>query len=482
MKKFTALVLACIMVSFIFTACSENKGSADQTQKTETAAAPEDEIDPRLLISDDLPVDDFGGYDFRILSHLPARYYIEEETGDIINDIVFARNRKIEERFNVNILCDAVPGIVEITTKARTAILANEDVHDLLVPHTITSIPTFITEKLLIDWNEVPRINFDKPWWNEAIIESTRIFGKQFLTASSLNNGMASAFAMLFNKNYIADYNFEDLYKVVTENRWTIDYMDNIIKQVPRDLNGDGIFNEDDQFGLVLNNDNTTLNFMYGFNHESVILGSDGYPIININNELVHNMIQKVYSLIYDDNKSFIGYYDVYNEKGTPMFRDGRAFIICGGTTSLIGFRDVEFEFGIIPYPKWNEQQDGYYTHMDASNGALCVPKTATNLTLIGTIVEALSAESYKMIIPVFYDQALGIKYARDEVTRSMLDIIYAGVMYDFGYIFDDWKGATWTFPFMIVAKTTDLASYYASKEKAILANYEKIFDAILSE
>ncbi|MCL2518117.1 MAG: hypothetical protein FWF15_06085 [Oscillospiraceae bacterium] len=481
MKKFIALFLVFSIICVLLLACSGGNETADQTHRSETAA-PEDDINPRLRISDDLPADNFDGYNFRILNHQEKTFYIEEEDGDLVNDAVFARNRTVEERFNVNIVSATMPGIIEIGNAARNAVLANEDLYDILVPHSITSIPSFITTHILIDWNEVPRVNFDKPWWNQSIINTTQIFGKRYLTSSSWNLGKAPAFAMLFNKNFVADYNFEDLYKVVLEDRWTIDYMDNIIKQIPMDINGDGVFDEHDQYGLVLNNDNTTVNFMYGFNHESVLIGDDGYPVVNINNDLVHQMILKLYSLIYDDNKSFIGYYDVYNEKGTPIFKEGRAFMYAGGTTALMGFRDVEFEFGIIPYPKWNEQQDGYHTHIDATFGVLCIPKTAQNLTRIGTVVEALSAESYKTLTPVFYDQALGIKYARDEDTRHMLDIIYAGVLYDFGYIFDDWKGATWVFPNLIKAKSTDLASYYAKNESAILTNYDNIFKAILEE
>ena len=481
MKQSKMYILAFVLC-LVMIACSSNNSVNDSANAGNAAETTTEAIDPRLLIDDELPEADYEGYTFRTLTHIPARYQVEEEDGDIINDGVFARNRAVEERYNVHLYAAAVPGIAELTTAARNAILANEDAYDVMVPHSITSVPTFITEHLLMDWKELPYVNFEKPWWNESIIKSTNIFGKQLIASGSYNLALAPAFCMIFNKTYIPDFNLENLYTVVNEYRWTIDYLSRVTKDITIDLNGDGVFDGQDQFGLTMNNDNTTLNYMYGFNYYSILIGNDGYPVVNTNNERVQQMVEKLYSLVYDDNKTFLTTYALQTSDGFPMFRDGRAFIIATGTDSAITFRDAEFDFGIIPYPMWNEEQQGYYTHIDAWHGVQCIPVTAVNLERISVVLEALSAQSYKYLVPVYYDNALGIKYARDTETVEMLDIIYGGVLYDFGYIFDAWQGATWTFPNMITQKTTDLASYYASRENAILANYERIFNAILDE
>ena len=61
---------------------------------------------------------------------------------------------------------------------------------------------------------------------------------------------------------------------------------------------------------------------------------------------------------------------------------------------------------------------------VDGSHDILAVPITATNLERTGIITEALSAESYKRVIPAYYETALKTKYARDDESVQMLDMI----------------------------------------------------------
>jgi hypothetical protein len=111
----------------------------------------------------------------------------------------------------------------------------------------------------------------------------------------------------------------------------------------------------------------------------------------------------------------------------------------------------------------------------------LCIPKTASDedVARTGVIIEAMCAETYKQVIPVVYDIALGTKYLRDDESFEMLDYIYDGILYDFGYVFDSWNGCTWILPRMMTDKKTDVASYWASVEKKVLKHYEKIYEAV---
>ena len=56
-------------------------------------------------VSDDLPTVDYGGAEFTIMDRTKYVYEFtaEEENGDILNDAVHERNRKVEDRFNVKI-------------------------------------------------------------------------------------------------------------------------------------------------------------------------------------------------------------------------------------------------------------------------------------------------------------------------------------------------------------------------------------------
>ena len=52
------------------------------------------------------------------------------------------------------------------------------------------------------------------------------------------------------------------------------------------------------------------------------------------------------------------------------------------------------------------------------------------------TILEAINAESYKSVVPAYYETALKEKYTRDEgETAEMLDFITERVYFDFGMV-----------------------------------------------
>jgi hypothetical protein len=61
-----------------------------------------------------------------------------------------------------------------------------------------------------------------------------------------------------------------------------------------------------------------------------------------------------------------------------------------------------------------------------------CTPVTVQNLEKVGAIMEAMSAESRKTVVPAFYEIALKTKYARDEESAEMIDIIREGISYNF--------------------------------------------------
>jgi len=94
---------------FLFS-CSKNEPVQDDSNTTVNAdsSVQEDATEPATeskLLSDNVPALDFGGYDFRVLlgsiAGLTTDTFPETETGDIFDDSMVIRNRKIEERFNI---------------------------------------------------------------------------------------------------------------------------------------------------------------------------------------------------------------------------------------------------------------------------------------------------------------------------------------------------------------------------------------------
>ena len=66
----------------------------------------------------------------------------------------------------------------------------------------------------------------------------------------------------------------------------------------------------------------------------------------------------------------------------------------------------------------------------------LCVPMTTSDPERTGIVLEAMAAESMYTVTPAYYDVALKGKYARDEESLDMLDIILESRCYDLGWFY----------------------------------------------
>lgn len=480
MHKTVCLFLAMLLTSSLF-ACSDAEStvtteSTDGNVETEVET---DELEARQAIPDDLPEKDFEGYTFRILTYSPTAYEVEELTGDVVSDSKYDRQTHISDRFNATITAVTSAGINELDKELRAAVTAGDDAYDIAIPHQITSGPGFITSHMILDWNEVPYINYEKPWWNQRINETINILGKQYYIAGYIT--MPTPFAMFVNKSYVTDYGFEDPYALVREKRWTFDKLTEMATTVTMDLNGDGTMTSDsDQYGITYNNDNQTLNFMYSSGILSVVIDENtGKPVPNTYNDKMLSLVEGMYYLSHESGACIFDSYSTQGTNGQPAFVEGRVMFRCGSVGDLATLRESELDIGLIPYPMWDEDQGYYATHVDAWNGMLCIPVTASDVERTGIIVEAMAAYTYKYCIPAYYDVALGTKFVRDTESTEMLDIIFDSIVYDFGYIFDAWKGCTWTLPKLMVNKSTDLASYWKGIEKVVNKNYEDLYEAV---
>jgi len=482
MNKRITLFLALLLLSSCTAGCGsteivETESIYDVSESMETESEL-DEEQARLAIPDDLPDMDFNGYEFKILTYWPHVYYAEELTGEIVNDSKYDRQVYMNDVYNTKIHTVHGGGSAELDASVRAAVLAGDDAYDIAIPHMITSGPGFVTENLILDLNNVPYINMEKPWWYEQVNETLSIMGKRFYIDGSIN--MALPFCLFINLQYMEDYDFGNIYSIVKEYKWTFDLMTEMAVATAVDLNGDGQMTSDtDQFGFGCNNDNTTVNFMYAAGILSVLIDDNGMPVPNTYNDKMQSLVESVYYLVHESKASIFDSYATQYDGMMRGFLEGRVMIRAGGFDELEGLRDSEIDMGVIPYPMWDENQGYYATHCDASYGLICVPMTASDVERTGFILEAMAAYTYKYCIPAFYDVALGTKAVRDEGSAEMLDLIFDSIVYDFGYVFDSWHGCTWTLPRLMVAGSTDLTSYWKSIENSVNEHYKEIYDAV---
>ena len=187
------------------------------------------------------------------------------------------------------------------------------------------------------------------------------------------------------------------------------------------------------------------------------------------------NILQKAYQLATDQTAILLAENNGFST-GTMMkmnasiFNNGHALFYQGLLAmSHTNYRDMEDEFGILPYPKLDEVQDKYIcTSQEWTATAFTVPKTASDLERTSIILEAMSSAASVTITPAFFDTALARKYTRDDDSAEMLEIILNFKFFDVVYAMN--LGQVQNLRQTMTASSDIIASTIASMKTAVKA------------
>ena len=455
MKKICVLVIFIIAAAGLMTGCAGEAQSGEKKpgEGFELSDAEENsgEEPATERLYPGLEARDFGGHEFLFLCRTindpdwaewnHRDLYATEENGDVINDAVYRRNKKIEEKYNIKI-SELVVQYPQVTTLTQKSVKAGDDTYDVIVPH-IVEVAALAQGGNFLDLFKIPYLDLSKPWWNQDCIRDLSITGKLFVIQGDLfimdNDAMT---AMIFNKLLCKEYALEDPYELVKSGDWTFDKLMEMGRKVSKDLNGDGVmYIKDDLFGYVIQG-GTESSFIVSGGAKIVSKDENDCPVITFGTERCYKITDYLSEMLSDTENSvnlhsYEGKFPIYDEQ-VKMFSEDRALFTWIRIRIVERLRGMETDFGIIPCPKLDKAQEKYITNNEpnAATG-LSIPQTAGNLERTAMILEDLSAESKYTLQPAYYEINLRGKYARDDESQDMLDIILSNVAYDIGYIYN---------------------------------------------
>lgn len=135
----------------------------------------------------------------------------------------------------------------------------------------------------------------------------------------------------------------------------------------------------------------------------------------------------------------------------------------------------TEDDYGILPLPKYDAAQDGYYTlTSNAHTTLLAIPRVhGADDGDIGIVVDALSYLSYVDVEPMYAETYLENRYLRDEDSVEMLNIVIQNKTYDAAFLLN--YGNANALPQECSSGRGDnIASTIESKRKAVEKEVEK--------
>ena len=457
-KKFIPCLIIAVFVLTSFLACNETVPENNrEAEIPDTNLAIEDIPEDRGEL-DDLGEYDFEGYEFKILNwtspnqaFLDGRMDFSEETGEIYQDEIYRRNRRLEERFNIKIDVKIYEGAGN--AMIRTQLLADGAEFDLYTAHMQVAL-TFATEGLINDINTLEHIDLSKAYWDDFLNNQLTIANRKYFAVGAFDfTAYDLSYALVVNKQLLQDYGLEDPFKLVKDGDWTIDKFAEMCKAVTSDLDGDGTMTKDDLWGYVARSSDVLPGFWIGAGVKASEHDSEDIPQNMMGTERFINVIEKIFDITWGQNT----YYNMFE---FDIFTAGKALFNDSSLHRLKYLRSMETDFGILPYPKWDASQDKYYTR-EAGSAMYFTSIASAKEDIIRTsvVLEGMASDSYATCLPAYYESVLKTKLTRDEESAEIIDLISANKVVD-------WVDTVWMSDFrdglldvMFRSKTNTLVS-----------------------
>ena len=434
MKRKICLLLAVLMllsVLALFSYCSKDGNDTAATTVTTTAQGGDGSGSKVDLLSD-VPTKDYDGYTFKFLnniSNFAITTIVPEDTADSLDAAMFARNAVVKERLNIDIVDHRVDYGSVIST-VRSLASSNDFEFDAVYNEVYfqTSLSQMGAYLPVSDFTE--KINLDKPWWFSDIMNDIAIDGNSFEFFSDIQMMYYDSICgMAFNQQDLIDNKIAFPYDLVRSGNWTIEEMEKIMKatyQKPGEVHGAvnavadfviTMFVASD-FALVVQDDEEVLRI---FDDETRFV--EIYTTIK-DVFYASNGIDKMNYISVDSNSSASASMTAPG-KTTVYFGNGTATFFSGPIGDIRKFRSCEFDYGVLPHPKYDTDQDQYKSMVIRYAASLAVPATSPDTERTAIILENMAAFSYDLVRSEYYDVIVQGRMVRDNDSIEMIDIIF---------------------------------------------------------
>lgn len=453
MKKLVCLLLAIFFVLSL-AACGGDGPDTTPADTKPTGTTPSG--NGRDEVADSVPTDlSYAGQSdntitFFVRDNMEILKYemcCEELMNDTLYDAIHYRNIDVENRLGVKIKQVSQDGAYA-NYKAwfevlSTAVNTNSSDYDAAAIYTTYGAP-YALQNLYYNLNDVSvqygdgYLDFEKPWWNQSIVEDCTMYGVLYFLCGDLAvSGTSGAHMIWFNKDLFnqkfPEEGFNTLYDYVDDGTWTISTMTDYVSQVWDDVNSSGTVDDGDVVGfksaLYSGAYMDSWNYAMGIN----MLDEDAYgdyTIANFSSRMVP-AFEAVKALYYSEGSLLGG-------DGATDLGAGNVLFVDGSVSDGEKFRSSTVNYGCLPMPKFDSEQDDYGNSMWTYTSLMVILSNLApeRAKMVSAVLELMAAESYKQVTPVYYSKVITGQYSKDEADARMFDIVLNTTKYSFESVY----------------------------------------------
>ncbi len=438
---FAALLLMTTSLLSLASCADNSEKPAETGRTTDTAMMIESttDVDAETEVPKDtldVPDVNYNGYVFRVRSIKFDTQYtmldVEKITSEPVNDAIYERNRLIEDRFGIRFQCDGESWQKNLGTMRNqvNAGYREGESYDLIMLIDREAY-TAAVSNFLLPYEKMEYVDMDTDYYFRDINQKYR-FGDHTFFAFGRDsiNVLGFSAGLLFNKTIAEDQKLGNLYDTVRDHEWTYERLFTYAEAAASDLDGDGKYTTGtDMMGLIGHHDDTVPCFWVSAGEYLISKDENNLPISTMDgNERLINIMQDAL------NHLDLNAYDVYTATSDidGAFMNDLALFYSDSIRHLANIRAMETDYGLLPWPKYNADQENYITRSYAA-WPHCVPTTCQDPEMTGIILQALAYYSRDKVYDAYYEQSLSTRYLRDSDSVEMLQLMLSTLQVDLG-------------------------------------------------
>ena len=444
MKKTRILsaILAMLMLVGPLASCASGDGNTDESNTNDSSAVTEEDTELKDELPDNL---NYGNDEIILISRdigmgLADEIYAEGLNSDPVNDAIYERNKSVENRLGVKIT--SIRDTDTIVDKVITTVNGGSADYDVMVEYCWLAAPKTI-EGYFADLRATQYIDFEKPWWTQSFNDVVSYHDHQYgITGAMVLSTYRRTYTTVFNKRIFTDANQPYLYDHVENGTWTLDKQAALVPLLHRD-NGNGVQDEEgDVYGFVSNDFISVDPYWAACEIDILSKNEDGDYVWVFDSGVMHNAAEKILNLYFNTDGGTFCFPedDSFQTMTRTMFAEGYAAMatLCIHALENSALRNMTDEYGVVPMPKYDENQANYHSQMHDAFTIACIPTTVKGerLEQMAAFLEAMSSASYRIVRPDYYETTLRTKIAQDPQSSEMMDIIINNIHIDAGIIY----------------------------------------------
>ena len=471
-KKVIALVLALVFICTALIACTKDKtndnqndnGNQNKPQNSEkqtneygeesfSSVVPQQELD-------------FGGEELTVLVRdnvICSREWHKDSPEDELDEAVAMRNAAVEDTLNLKMEYEMVPDASYDTFAANFNGMITDDIvsdmhyYDIAANFAYAGAYPAVRE-FAADLNNkevFQYFDFSLPCWNQAIVQNTTINGRLHYVSGDINLSMFDAAMVIWYNKTLYDAKKEDtdpenIQTHALAGLWTYQDLYVWASRLYEDSNGTQGKDADDTYGLSIShskrgNPNPHDAIPYAWDLDFVLTENDGTHSFNIvGNTKAEDALTKFRTLIYAEGARRNGSVGNF-AAGHYVFWTGAIY---PSEDANMTIREMEDKYGLLPWPKYDAEQENYGTTSQDYYSLMTVLDHAessipTKGDEISAYLQLATEESYTSVRGYYFNRIIKPKYfgtddSEGTVTNSiaLFDIIVDNIEFDYWTIY----------------------------------------------